>query len=448
MKQKKSTTPKRSSRSGLSHTKRAIQARRPLHKRILLHPVTVMVLLCAGVLILGTAIRIFAVSYTVTATVSAQIPTQPAVIGAPITQQHFALAQTVVSGSCPPNSYVKLFRNAAFSGVSQCVASAFRIQTSLSDGANQLDAQVYNITDQAGPASAPVTIYYDQTTAVPAAAPTGVPTTMWVSNLDSNGYKNGIITTTSENPTITGWAPPWSMVTVTFHSDPLTCIAQADGTGWWTCTLDRSLPSGLHHVAVAAITAGGQHLSAPEFQINVQASVASLLKSRRSTVASLPLLVRAEYHYRVRTGSRPSDLGITLSGGTGPFTVSTDWGDGTTTTEKRADESSFTVSHTYTTPEGANKDYAVLVRATDAQGQAALMQLSVVAKGAGLTLVASNATADQLLNNMRQWMWVIWPAYTIVVLMAIGYYLGEREEYRHLMAQKQARTVSKPKRAT
>jgi len=403
-----------------------------------------MILLCAGVLIIGATIRSFAVSYTVTATVTAQIPSQPAIINEPAPQQHFTNAQAAVSGTCPPHTYVKLFRNTVFSGISQCPSGSFQIQTSLSPGANQLSVQVYNTTDQAGPASSPMTVHYDQTQALAPAAPSSVPTTIWVANLDSRPYTGSTVQRMSENPTIVGWAPPWSIVTLTFHSNPLTCLTQADEMGRWSCTLQQALAPGLHHVDGVAVTPSGQRLTFPGFEINVQAS----LPSQLVPTSSSPLIVRAEYHYQVRLSTQPSELLVTLAGGTEPFTIHTDWGDGTTTTERRMDDAPFTVSHSYSTPAEANKDFVVLVHATDAQGQSALMQLSVVVKGTGLALVASSTTFDQLLNDMRHWIWVIWPAYMIVVLMAIGYYLGEREEYQHLIAKKQARVTNKIKRAT
>jgi hypothetical protein len=434
VKQTKSKTVKRTVRPGSVHAKQkaAVRARRPLHKRVLLHPFAAMLLLCAGVLIIGTTLRSFAVSYNVTATVPATIPNAPATITSPGSSQHFSVPQAVVTGGCPAQTYVKLFRNTTFSGVSQCAGSTYQIQTSLSHGANELTAQVYNLTDQAGPAGASVTVYYDQTNLQPPAVPPDTPTTMWVVGVDSNGFKDGAVQRSSDNPTVTGWAPPWSQMTVTFHSDPQTCITQADGIGWWTCTLDHDLPAGIHRVDVKAITAEGQTLTFPTFKINVQQASPSLLV----TPAAEQLLVRADYHYQVHLGYQAADVSVGIIGGTLPYAVAADWGDGTTTKLTRSDSSPFTIGHTYPTPPGPNKDYTVLVKATDAKGEAALVQLAIVVKGNGIVLLASNSTASAILDGLHHWLWLIWPAYVIVVLMAVGYYLGEREEYRHLLAKK------------
>jgi hypothetical protein len=433
VKQKKPVAAKRRPKTaGALRAKQTVRAARPWHKRVLLHPFVVMVLLCAGVLIIGTTWRGAAASYTITATVPAQLPPIAATITSPGSQQRFSTAQATVAGSCPAQSYVKLFRNTAFSGAAQCTGNTYQIQTNLVTGGNELNAQVYNLTDQAGPAGAPVTVYYDQTTETPPAAPTNVPTTMWVANVDSNGYKQGAATRASDNPTVSGWAPPWSMLTVTFHSDPQMCVTQANGIGWWSCTLGRTLPSGVHRVDVSAVTTGGQTLTFPAFQITVLSSLATILAPASGTA---PLAIHADYQYQLRLGRQAADFAVSLSGGTAPYTVSADWGDGTTTTQTRNDAAPFTVSHAYATPSGPNKSYTVLIRAVDARGGAAVMQLSAVVKGDGILLVSSSTPVGGFLDGLHHWLWLVWPAYVVVVLMAVGYYLGEREEYRHLMTK-------------
>jgi hypothetical protein len=413
---------------------------RSLHKKLLLHPFTVMVLLCAGVLIGGTTWRaIAAQNLDVTATVPAALPTAPASIGNPIAQQRFTSRNITVTGSCESQTYVKLSRNGVFAGVGQCASNEFQIQASLLRGANQLDAQVYNRTDQAGPTGTPVTVHFDETDEPVPAAPRTVPTTLWVENVEAGGYKQGTVQQTSQNPTVSGWAPPLSMMTITFHSDPETCLTQANEIGWWSCTLGAQLPPGVHRVDIKALTPAGEVLTMPTFQIQVRTALPNLLKP---VPPGDPLIIRTDYTYLVRPGRQQTDLQVGVTGGTLPYSVTADWGDGGTTTLTRGDNAPFTLSHTYPTPSGGNRDYKVLVRATDAHGQAALMQLSVVVKGGGGFLLAANNTSmTAFLNGVQHWLWLIWPAYVVVVLMAIGYYLGEREEYQHLMAKRRSRAA-------
>jgi|GEM_PF-4566419 len=64
------------------------------------------------------------------------------------------------------------------------------------------------------------------------------------------------------------------------------------------------------------------------------------------------------------------------------------------------------------------------------------MQLGVVVKGTGLVLLARTTTFGVFLDALHRWLWLILPAYVVVTLMAVGYYLGERDEYQHLMAKR------------
>jgi len=414
-----------------------------------LHPLTVMVLLCAGVLIIGATLRSFADSYTVTASVQAPLPKKAAVIMHPLTLLHVSTDAVTVQGSCPDQSYVEVTNGTQLSGVSQCTDQTFQVQTSLSSGANQIDAQVYSLTDEAGPTGTPVTVYYDQTTPTPVSTVTNTvpPTTpvesaivtMGVSSVDTSGIKSGSTITTSTNPTVIGWAPPWSIVTVLFHSDPLTCTTQADAKGQWTCTLDQTLPAGVHHVYVSATTTTGTTLNFPMFQITASTSVPSLLQKSNDT----PMHIQADYHYRVYVGSQAVTLALGLNGGTAPYSVDTNWGDGTTTTMTPTNPGSFSTSHSYAASTNADKNYTILVHVTDARGFSSYVQLSAVVRGAGIALVPNTSTFDQYVANIQHWLWLIWPTYAVVVLMAIGYYLGEREEYQHLMQKKRMRTAGK-----
>lgn len=101
------------------------------------------------------------VSFDVTAKVAAPLPTDPAVITSPQDQDRFTEPDITVSGSCPNDSYVKVFQNNVLAGVSPCTGLTFSVATTLAPGANTLRAQVYNLTDDEGPASPAITVYYD-----------------------------------------------------------------------------------------------------------------------------------------------------------------------------------------------------------------------------------------------------------------------------------------------
>src|SRR5690348_9184749 len=108
---------------------RRVQRRRPVHKRILLHPISGFVLLCAGVLVAGSTFPGLAISYDVTAKVSAPALTQPAVMAPQVDQQHVSDSAYTVLGSCPDKSYVNLYREGTYSGTAICSSNVFSIQT-------------------------------------------------------------------------------------------------------------------------------------------------------------------------------------------------------------------------------------------------------------------------------------------------------------------------------
>jgi hypothetical protein len=132
--------------------KRIVKQNRRLHHRIFLHPITVFILLCLGVLIVTMTFRAAAASYTVRGKVPAPPLAEAATISAPADLSITNASIISVQGKCPPASYVVLTRNGAMSGVAVCDANnTYSIETSLYIGTNVLKVQDFNITDDAGP---------------------------------------------------------------------------------------------------------------------------------------------------------------------------------------------------------------------------------------------------------------------------------------------------------
>jgi hypothetical protein len=143
--------------------KAKIIARRPAHKKFLLHPATVFFLLCLGVLLIGWTWRASAVSYSISARIPAAPLTEPATITNPADGASFSSKPIDVSGTCPNDSYVKILRNGEFAGVAICdnATNTYGLQIDLVTGANQLEPHDFNITDDEGPAPTPITVYYN-----------------------------------------------------------------------------------------------------------------------------------------------------------------------------------------------------------------------------------------------------------------------------------------------
>lgn len=121
-------------------------------------------------------------SLDLTAKVNAPLPTSPALITSLTDQQRFSTASVVISGTCD-GAYVVLYLNGTASGTGVCTDGGFSIQLSLVPGANQLQIKIYNSTDNEGPTSPVIIVYYDPPRSEPLAnippvfiAPEGVAT--------------------------------------------------------------------------------------------------------------------------------------------------------------------------------------------------------------------------------------------------------------------------------
>jgi PKD repeat protein len=312
-------------------------------------------------------------------------------------------------------------------GVAQCSNGTFQIQTDLLPGANSMQAKVYNVTNDEGPVSQPVTLYYDEVKLQPQ-TPATTPTNVWIENVGASPYHTGVSTSTSDRPTITGFAPPFSDITVTFHSDPVVCKTQADDKGWWTCTLQQSLPEGTHHVEVWAYSPSGEKIPCPVFSIVVKLGLPNLLKSHGSKP---PLLIITDYYFQTHYIGQPFRWNMTFSSGAAPYKLNIDWGDGNQSTVTRTDGSAFPLTHAFV----PSKTYTVFMTVTDANGETAMVQLSAVVKDEpiGPASITNSGPIASVLASIKQYLWVVWPVYIAVVLMVMSYWLGEQEMYQRLV---------------
>jgi len=129
-----------------------------------------------------------------------------------------------------------------------------------------------------------------------------------------------------------------------------------------------------------------------------------------------------------KLGANPGtelDWPIVLSGGVGPYAISTDWGDGTSATlQSEAFTGTITIKHTYSSAGIFN----VIVKATDANGTTAFLQLVGVANGKvtqGATAGGTNGTSNGGGNGgTTAW----WLTLIIIPFIIVAFWLGRRHE--------------------
>lgn len=98
-------------------------------------------------------------SISITAKVGAPLPSQPAEITSPQSEQVTTGQRTEVKGTCQPKMYVTILSNDLVRGGTICSAEGrFVLNIDLSAGENQLSAQTHDGIDQRGPDSTPVKV--------------------------------------------------------------------------------------------------------------------------------------------------------------------------------------------------------------------------------------------------------------------------------------------------
>jgi PKD domain len=101
-------------------------------------------------------------SIGITGTVPADPPTIAATVSTPAPETHFGTSPVKITGSCPANTLVEVFKNDIFAGSTPCGSDgAYSVEVDLLIGKNIIIARVYDALNQPGPDSNAVTIYYD-----------------------------------------------------------------------------------------------------------------------------------------------------------------------------------------------------------------------------------------------------------------------------------------------
>jgi hypothetical protein len=293
------------------------------------YPLILFMLLCSGVYLAANTLRSAADDIHVSAKVSGPAVIAPAGISSPVDGQHFSAVPVPVSGSCPLNAaYVEIFSNGVMKGAAICDGdSNFNLSVNLFAGSNNLTAHVFNITDDEGPVSAGVTVYYD------------VP------------------------------APP----------------AQT----------------------------GGQPASTPA----------------STPAAASPLQLYTEFVYKGYYVGEEVQWPFRISGGSSPYTITIDWGDGVTSKQVQKTAGDFDITHIYERSGGEKGAFTIKVSATDSGGFSDSQQFFVIVLGRQGAVTSGNIFSKPPPNlGNSGWLWIAWPAYLVVLIMTFSFWLGEREE--------------------
>jgi len=415
--------------------------RRPTHKRLALHPLSIMFMLCLGVLLVLSTFSAAADSYTVSAVVPLPPgPSDPAVMTSPTDGQHFSSQVVQVSGTCPTDPYtrvyVALITNDVWAGYSGCSASnTFQVTATLYPGENSLQVRVFDYYNTPGPLLSSIDVYYDapalpQTNISP---PVVAPQTIQILQVDNNVPFVSVSATpiVSTDPTLTGLAPPFSHVQITIHSAVIYCDTTADAQGFWSCKVDQKLPLGEHHIYIQATTPLGKVINFQTFQIVAGTSTPV------STTTNTTFTLTTNFKPVQYSINQPVSFNLNVNGGVAPYAFNISWGDGTNTTVTRLSSGSFSISHTYSKTNSLLENESIKIEGIDSQGSPSSLQLFAPVKNPAYKNFVSYITQSSglwsVFSGIKSWLWVIWPAYIIIMLMIISFWLGERQELMNLI---------------
>lgn len=111
------------------------------------------------------------------------------------------------------------------------------------------------------------------------------------------------------------------------------------------------------------------------------------------------------------------DWPILLNGGTGPYAISVDWGDGSSSELLSvSNPGTITLKHVYQ----AAGIYTIIVKATDKNGETAFLQLVGQATGA----IQSNTKKGSNIVVQKDVLW--WPAVAMLPLIFAAFWIGHR----------------------
>jgi len=133
------------------------------------------------------------------------------------------------------------------------------------------------------------------------------------------------------------------------------------------------------------------------------------------------LLLTSTYASRGAPPSQILSWPIILSGGTGPYAISVDWGDGSASDlSSQPSPGEFTIKHIYKSA----GIYKVIIKATDKNGDTAFLQLVGVATGA----IQSSTTADKSGSTSVKTIIIWWPCLLMLPLIVASFWVGRRNE--------------------
>lgn len=157
---------------------------------------------------------------------------------------------------------------------------------------------------------------------------------------------------------------------------------------------------------------------------------------------SMPLILKSQFHYQGHYTGQTTQYQFLIDGGTAPYAVSINWGDGTQKLLTVPVSGPFTVSHTYQKAGGYHGSYKITLSAADAAGTNTMLQILAIVNNRPTVPLTGSASSDggssamdNIGQNLQALLNVIWPTFAITVLLLLAFWFGELRELKLLRAK-------------
>jgi hypothetical protein len=142
-----------------------------------------------------------------------------------------------------------------------------------------------------------------------------------------------------------------------------------------------------------------------------------------------PLIIKADNLLKGYYIGDEINWPLDITGGNAPYALSIDWGDGNSSIFSRKQSGEFSIHHIYSMPGPKQDSYVIKLVATDVDGNKTYLQLMVIVHDKSNVAVATlGSTNKDGLSSLR----IFWPVYSVTLLMAVSFWLGQRREYLRL----------------
>jgi hypothetical protein len=132
------------------------------------------------------------------------------------------------------------------------------------------------------------------------------------------------------------------------------------------------------------------------------------------------LLLNTDAAFRGIFPGQQLNVPVTIIGGTPPFAINIQWGDGTNQVISQSQNSTFNATHTYKKA----GTFKITLQATDSKQLVAFLTVTAVVNGQPAPVASVSTPTKNALNKL----FVLWPIYAIAASVVVSFWLGERRE--------------------